>query len=680
MADEDSAEVAAAAIPPHLLHMSKHSLLAAIQKLDEQINDGEGERDHVTDQARELRKRIEDLKAKQQRPMPTRKAAEEHDDDGGADEEEEEERSRVEQEGRAQLKEEEARRREELYAFEHFTLADSTDPAVPLSSRIYQSNQRRAVRAHQHFDRLYPAELMSAFRLTQSQSSMRSPPLERPSSFNALSHVTDPALRAALDIPLYSEASECQLYRENLARFPLYRQRVMAVLARRKRQTYGKMRRLAAQYLQSERRWLQLEEMREAKRRAQPPMPRLSRTTAHLLGEAGYGFEPYPTAGPAPSAREAELKRAKWQKGLVSVPPMLLDEYELRHSAFLSRNGYIEDAKEEERQFKLSNPWTEREKGIFEAKYIKFPKQFRKISSYLPNKNVNDCVAYYYYSKLAINYKELVRNMQKRSRMEKRGKRRGEEAEEELEEDEEDDGEQPQQPQPQRTAAAAVDAAGVGRMAGATGKRKEKGSGAARARGNPRGISRELIGLAIDLSNQGRSTEGRENGRRGAVRGESGAEREEDGNGGDSGDGDGDEDGEDGVDEEVELEVEASTAKEAAEDGDADDSAMQDDGDEEKSSTAVPTSALPTHLDLYDDDDDIKAGTLTTSTPLTSRSSASTSAGDRQWTAMRTRTTAMLVVGGATTTTSTCRPPSHPPSSQAAALTGTKGLTPPPPL
>ena len=609
-ADEDGAEPTAAVIPPHLLHMSKQSLLAAIQKLDEQINDGEDERDHVLDQVKELRQKVNELQSRQQRASSARKGGEDDDmEDDGEEEEDEEERVRAEQDSKARLKEEEARRKEEQYAFEHFTLADSTDSALPLSSRIYQSNQRRAAHAHQHFQRLYPSEMMQAFRVAQAHaSSSRPPPLERPSSFGLLSAVTDPSVRSALSLPLYSEPSECLLYRDNLARFPLFRQRVMAVLARRKRQTFGKIRKLAAQYLQSERRWLQLEEVREAKRRSQPPLPRLSRTTAHLLGEAGYGFEPYPVASPAPTAREAELKRAKWQKGLVSVPSMLLDSNELRHSAFLSRNGYIEDCKEEERQFKLSNPWTAREAAVFEAKYIKFPKQFRKISSYLPNKNVNDCVAYYYTSKLDTNYKELVRNQQKRSRMEKKGKRKGEEAEEELEEDEEDEGGEHLQPPPAAAATNAVpDAAGTGRMAVAAGKRKEKGSVSARVRGKPRGISRELIGLAIDLSTQGK-IEGREK-RRVADKVEGGDDGEGEGDGADSGEGETEDEGrEEAADEEAEMEPAAAGE---GEDGEVEDSAMADDGDEEQHvSSAVPTSALPTHLDLYDDDDDIKAGDI----------------------------------------------------------------------
>ena len=383
-ADEEAAE-AESTIPAPLLLMSKHSLLAAIQRLDEQINDGEEERDHLLDHVRELSQKVDQLRSREQRAPARKRAAEseDDDDDGGGAFEDDDERLRLEQERLAREKEAEQRRREEQYAFEHFTLADSADASLPLAFRMYASNHARAARAHRHFDRLYPPQLEQSLRASAVHS--RPPPLERPSSFAAVNGVSDVALHSALQLPLYTEPSECDLYRDNLARFPAFRQRVSAVLARRKRRTYGQIQRLAAQYLQAERRWQQQEDAREAKRRSQPPLPRLSRTTAQLLGDAAtLGFDHFSGAGgahlsSAQSARDAELRKAKWQKGAVTVPPMLLDDLERRRSAFVSRNGYIEDAKEEERAFKLSNPWTEREKAVFEAKYIKHPKQFRKV-------------------------------------------------------------------------------------------------------------------------------------------------------------------------------------------------------------------------------------------------------------------------------------------------------------
>ena len=580
--DRDKAEAAAAtaSVPTHLLLMSKHSLLAAIQKLDEQINAGEEERDTLMDRARDWKKRTEEIRVKGER-MGLGEVGLKEEDEEDEDYEElmAEERRQREAEQRQRDKEEEVKRKEEQYAFEHFTVSDPSEPNMAPSTRIYAANHQRADHAHHHFDRLYSDFFASSASVP--------PPLERPSSLNVLSTISDRETRAALHLPLYSQPGECALYQDNLRMFPLYRQRVSAVVARTRRRTYGKLRRLAAQYVQAEKRWLQEEEQRNARLRNQPPLPRLSRNNAHMLQADVSGYTYDSLRDSQLTSRQYEQKRAKWSKGLVAIPPMLVDDGDRRHSRFLSRNGYIEDAKEEERQYKLSNPWTDREKAVFESKYIKFPKQFRKIATYLPNKNVNDCVAYYYYSKLSVNYAELVRREQKRQRIEKRGRRKGEGGEEEEEEDE--DGQQQQQQQQQQqeldAAAGGPGGSGSGRMAaaGGVGAKKKVATKPRVGAAKPRGISRELIGLAIDLSNQGKAD------RAVAASGTQGQkERGE---------------------EQAQADAMDTEAAARAQDGDeADtDEAMEEDGEEEsggRDDKLTDSTTLPTHLDLYDDEDE----------------------------------------------------------------------------
>jgi hypothetical protein len=92
---------------------------------------------------------------------------------------------------------------------------------------------------------------------------------------------------------------------------------------------------------------------------------------------------------------------------------MILDRRERAFRHFSTRNAFVEDAADEDRLAKLNNPWTEAEKAIFVAKYLKHPKNFRKIASSLPNKSVADCVSYYYASKMSGLYYKTRRTSTK---------------------------------------------------------------------------------------------------------------------------------------------------------------------------------------------------------------------------------------------------------------------------
>ena len=76
---------------------------------------------------------------------------------------------------------------------------------------------------------------------------------------------------------------------------------------------------------------------------------------------------------------------------------------------FLDNNGLIEDMKDSERRRKEMNPWVEEERQIFLEKYLQFPKRFRKIAEYLPNKTTGDVIAFYYLNKRALNLKKKLR-------------------------------------------------------------------------------------------------------------------------------------------------------------------------------------------------------------------------------------------------------------------------------
>ena len=63
------------------------------------------------------------------------------------------------------------------------------------------------------------------------------------------------------------------------------------------------------------------------------------------------------------------------------------------------------------------NVWTDMEKCIFLDRFLQFPKDFRRIASFLRNKTTKDCVAFYYDSKQTVPYKgALKEHMMRRKR------------------------------------------------------------------------------------------------------------------------------------------------------------------------------------------------------------------------------------------------------------------------
>ncbi len=73
-------------------------------------------------------------------------------------------------------------------------------------------------------------------------------------------------------------------------------------------------------------------------------------------------------------------------------------------------------AKQVDRLSKYEKPWSDIEKAIFIDKFLQFPKNFHKISSYLKNRTTKDCIKFYYDSKYAIPFKPLLREFDNRRR------------------------------------------------------------------------------------------------------------------------------------------------------------------------------------------------------------------------------------------------------------------------
>jgi len=63
----------------------------------------------------------------------------------------------------------------------------------------------------------------------------------------------------------------------------------------------------------------------------------------------------------------------------------------------------------EDNERKCINVWTDIEKCIFLDRFLQHPKDFRKIASFLRNKSVRDCIAFYYDSKQTVPYKAALK-------------------------------------------------------------------------------------------------------------------------------------------------------------------------------------------------------------------------------------------------------------------------------
>jgi len=115
-------------------------------------------------------------------------------------------------------------------------------------------------------------------------------------------------------------------------------------------------------------------------------------------------------------ADEAQAQR--FERNLAVIPAMILDSKEKIARRFIDNNSLVEDPVHENRLHALVNTWQESEKKIFLEKFLAFPKNFRKISTYLPYKSPNECSEHYYMVKKQLDLKNLVKenNVKKKAK------------------------------------------------------------------------------------------------------------------------------------------------------------------------------------------------------------------------------------------------------------------------
>ena len=116
-----------------------------------------------------------------------------------------------------------------------------------------------------------------------------------------------------------------------------------------------------------------------------------------------------------------EMMRKRIENGKISrgdIPRQVWKVEKERGVTFidLGKNRRVLDGWKEEKSREKINPWSDIEKAIFLDKFCQWPKNFRKIATFLRNKTTADSIAFYYNSKKFINYKLLLREYTNRRR------------------------------------------------------------------------------------------------------------------------------------------------------------------------------------------------------------------------------------------------------------------------
>jgi len=109
------------------------------------------------------------------------------------------------------------------------------------------------------------------------------------------------------------------------------------------------------------------------------------------------------------TAKEAMEKRIA--HGGSKLPRQVCDverELSVRYVNTFSHQK-VDDPMQEAYAQSITNTWTDMEKVVFLDRFLQYPKDFRKISTFLRNKTTKDCVAFYYNSKQSVPYKAALK-------------------------------------------------------------------------------------------------------------------------------------------------------------------------------------------------------------------------------------------------------------------------------
>lgn len=127
----------------------------------------------------------------------------------------------------------------------------------------------------------------------------------------------------------------------------------------------------------------------------------------------------------AKALADQEIRKKRLKNALTTIVPDMIVTIQERKSRYFLRdgkgqgcmtNGVVSDWKKREKAEMHVNPWNDLEKCIYIDKFLQYPKNFARISSFLSNKNTGDVIAFYYHTKKVVDYKAMLREQQLRRR------------------------------------------------------------------------------------------------------------------------------------------------------------------------------------------------------------------------------------------------------------------------
>ncbi|PJF19613.1 hypothetical protein PSACC_00562 [Paramicrosporidium saccamoebae] len=230
---------------------------------------------------------------------------------------------------------------------------------------------------------------------------------------------------------LYHTPSEIPGFEEQRARQQEFEPRLKAYLQRRFSERYQEETERRMKFLAGYRAWHKKLRVLEAN---DPPISRTpeadalpaqpasltGRSTRRATSDAVRSEEELNQVLLTLLEQERDNPATRWMATLAVTPSMLMaDPKNIFYDIFTDQNGRLAQnafvksppttyvCAESVVHFNENTVWTDLEQKIFIDKFLAYPKNFRKIASYLPFKKTADCVAFYYRNKKRLKLKQL---------------------------------------------------------------------------------------------------------------------------------------------------------------------------------------------------------------------------------------------------------------------------------